>query len=425
MKMISRKDSIRIKNKLLLILMVVMVLFSPIANFAQAPGLGEVSGFALFTTKGEFTNTGTTFITGDIGTNEGALTGFPPGILVGASQSYVADTTTAHAAIDLGIANGYINALTYDTTIGITLGNNQILPPKIYYLGAASTLNDTLYLDAQGDANALFIFKINGALNTNTYSQVILINSATWNNVYWQVIGTFILGDSSVFAGTVLGTGAITLNTGATLNGRGLTTNGAIHTTALTMNSSFNYPLPVKLVSFNAGKCDEKICVNLSWQTASEFNSAYFLIERSTDGIIFKAIAKRETSGNSTELKSYFYTDQNPVMGMNYYRLNQFDLNGTHQHSLIKAVLISNPFFEINFYPNPFANSIKIDAHNASEINRYEFRIYDGSGAEVLYIIITKPITTIETNLLSPGIYFYTFVGNTICTQTGKLVSQK
>lgn len=53
--------------------------------------------------------------------------------------------------------------------IGTTLGNNQVLTPNIYCLGAASSLNGDLILDGEGDPNAIFIFKINGALSTSTF----------------------------------------------------------------------------------------------------------------------------------------------------------------------------------------------------------------------------------------------------------------
>lgn len=74
----------------------------------------------------------------------------------------------------------------------------------------------------------MFIFKINGQLSTNTFSNVILINSASLCNVYWQINGAFSLGDSSVFRGTLLINGAISLLEGSSLFGRGLSRAGAI-----------------------------------------------------------------------------------------------------------------------------------------------------------------------------------------------------
>ena len=143
-----------------------------------------------------------------------------------------------------------------DTTIGITLGNNQTLKPKVYYIGAASTLTGNLILDAQGDSNALFIFKIGGALITATHTNVILINSASLKNVYWQVYGLFTLGDSSIFRGTVVADGAINLLQGSSLFGRGLTIAGAIN-----LHTNIN-SLPVELLSFNAICYNQSVVIN-------------------------------------------------------------------------------------------------------------------------------------------------------------------
>ncbi|MGB3085216.1 MAG: ice-binding family protein, partial [Saprospiraceae bacterium] len=177
--------------------------------FGQIPNLGEATSFALFTAAGAFNNLGNTSIVGDIGTDVGAFSGFPPGILVG--EIHVADATSAQAATDVDVAYSYLSSLTCGMVIGTTLGNNQVLTPNIYCLGAASSLNGDLILDGEGDPNAIFIFKINGALSTSTFSNVVLLNSASLCNVYWQVNGAFALGDGSVFRGTLLVNGAISL----------------------------------------------------------------------------------------------------------------------------------------------------------------------------------------------------------------------
>ncbi len=220
------------KNKLLLILIAVLLLSFPTTNFAQAPGLGKTSTFVLFTAGGSFTNTGASYVTGDVGTDNGAFTGFPPGTLVG--NSNVANTLSAQAAADIGTAYSDLSGVTCGKVIGVTMGNSQVLTPDVYCIGAATTINDTLFLDAKGDPNALFIIKINGALATSSHAQVVLINSASLCNVYWQVNGAFTLGDSAVFRGNVIGNGAISLNTGSALYGRGLTTAGAIKISTVT-----------------------------------------------------------------------------------------------------------------------------------------------------------------------------------------------
>jgi PKD repeat protein len=203
-----------------------LLLLFPNIVFCQAPNLGTASSFAVFTSAGAFDNLGASNIIGDIGTNVGAFTGFLPGIVNG--QIQVANATSAQAASDLAIAYAQLATTTCGAVISTTLGNNQTLTPNVYCMGAATTLNGDLILDGQGNSNAIFIFQIDGAFSTSTYTNVILINGATACNVFWQVNGAFALGDYSVFRGTLLINGAISLLEGASLYGRALTKAGAV-----------------------------------------------------------------------------------------------------------------------------------------------------------------------------------------------------
>ncbi len=212
----------KLRNAWILFILLIM----PYTILAQAPPLGGATSFALFTSAGAFSNDGATVVTGDIGTNVGAFSGFPPGIVIG--QIHVADVVSAAVAPDVDEAYSFLGALTCGEVIGTTLGNVQVLSPNIYCLGAASVLNGDLILDAQCDPDALFIFKIDGALSTNTLSNVILINGAAICNVYWQINGAVSLGVSSIFRGTIIANGAISLLDNASLFGRGLSRAGAI-----------------------------------------------------------------------------------------------------------------------------------------------------------------------------------------------------
>lgn len=217
-------------KKLFLIASSAILFCSPNISLGQAPTLGTAAPFALFTAAGAFNNVGaTTFVTGDVGTNVGAFNGFPPGTLVG--TKHVTDAVSATAATDVDVAYNFLSGVTCGVVIGVTLGNNQVLTPNVYCIGAASTLNGDLILDGLGNPNALFIFKIDGALSTNAFSNVKLINSASICNVWWQIngaAGLTGLGDSSVFRGTMLVNGAISLGQGSSLYGRALSRAGAI-----------------------------------------------------------------------------------------------------------------------------------------------------------------------------------------------------
>jgi hypothetical protein len=85
--------------------------------------------------------------------------------------------------------------------------------------------------------------------------------------------------------------------------------------------------LPVELIAFSANCKDDIVTIN--WTTASELNSAYFELERSSDAIHFSPVTKIETGANSTQLKNYSYADLYPLNGINYYRLKQQDIGNT------------------------------------------------------------------------------------------------
>ncbi len=215
------------KTRLLSTLSAVLLFMLPIVGFGQAPNLGVTSTFALFTGTGAFDNTGASYVTGDIGSNVSPITGFPnPGTVVG--QTHQIDAVSAQASIDVNVAYGQLSGLSVFTVLGTTMGSGQVLTAGIYHTGAATTINGDLILDGEGNANALFIIRIGGALSTGTLSNIVLRNSASMCNVYWQIEGQFTLGQSSVFRGTIVADGAINLLEASSLLGRGLTRAGAI-----------------------------------------------------------------------------------------------------------------------------------------------------------------------------------------------------
>lgn len=92
-------------------------------------------------------------------------------------------------------------------------------------------------------------------------------------------------------------------------------------------NSFICYKTAVELLNYTGEvKTDGNL---LKWTTASETESDYYTLSRSTDGIQFKEIATIDAAGNSLVINNYTYTDRQAPVGIAYYRLTQTDLNGT------------------------------------------------------------------------------------------------
>ena len=189
--------------------------------------LGGAGAFAVLAGS-TVTSTGATALTGDLGVSPGsAVTGFPPGTLTGATHA--GDATSATGMADLTIA--------YNDAAGRTLGPVTVagnlggltLPPGLYKSTSSLAISSgDLTLDAQGDANAVFIFQMASTLTTTAGRAVILSGGAKSTNVYWQVGTSATLGTTTTFKGTIMADQSISLNTGATLEGRALARIGAV-----------------------------------------------------------------------------------------------------------------------------------------------------------------------------------------------------
>lgn len=194
-------------------------------SFAQAPALGTVANFVLFSSNGAVGNSGISQLTGNVGTNSGSSTNF--GNVNG--QMHDNDGASAQCSADLLAAYNQLNSTTSNFAHASLLGNGEVLIPGVYTLPSATTLNLDLFLDAQNQPNAVFVFLIQGSLSTNANAKVKLQNGAMACNVYWKVEGMVSMASGTKMRGTVIANNAaILMSTGDTLEGRALSTNGAI-----------------------------------------------------------------------------------------------------------------------------------------------------------------------------------------------------
>jgi hypothetical protein len=112
-------------------------------------------------------------------------------------------------------------------------------------------------------------------------------------------------------------------------------------------------PLPVVLASFS-GTVDGQALATLRWTTASEYNTDYFLLERSSDGRDFNAVGRHAAAGSSSQSVAYQFADPQPLTATTYYRLRQADRDGSEHFSSIVTLAPAKSFArEVAIYPNP------------------------------------------------------------------------
>lgn len=210
--------------------------------FMTAPALAQISlgSASNFGVLGgsAVTNTGPTTVSGNVGVSPGSsVTGFPPGVVVGGTI-HSNDAVAQQAQNDLTTAYNEIAATpcTVDLT-GQNLGG-LTLTPGVYCFATSAQLTGALSLDALGNPNALFLFKIGSTLTTASGSSVSVINGGSaCDSVYWQVGSSATIGTNTNFAGDILALTSITLTTGADTSGRALARNGAVTLDSNTVNS--------------------------------------------------------------------------------------------------------------------------------------------------------------------------------------------
>src|SRR5579872_1271164 len=159
---------------------------------ATAPTLGTAASFGVLAGS-TVTNTGATVVDGDLGVWPGnAVTGFPPGLVGGTIHKGDATAQQAQGGVTAAY-NALASQPCSQQLSGQDLGG-KTLTPGVYCFSSSAQLTGTLTLNAQGNPNALFVFKIGSTLTTASASSVLLINGGSSCGVFWQVGSSATLG---------------------------------------------------------------------------------------------------------------------------------------------------------------------------------------------------------------------------------------
>jgi uncharacterized membrane protein YgcG len=203
-----------------------------LASAARAAGppdvlLGTSAQFAVLAADG-VTNTGTTNVTGDVGsfatttvTDNGAI--LPPG-----NVRRGPDTVVSDAKGDLLTAfNQAAGAQTSTSLLGPDIGG-QTLTGGTYNRAGSLGFSGTLTLDGENDPSSVFLIQVGQDFTTATGASVLLTRGAQACHVYWQIGNDAVVQVGTAFKGNLLAGNDISALTGATFEGRLLTNDGAV-----------------------------------------------------------------------------------------------------------------------------------------------------------------------------------------------------
>lgn len=161
--------------------------------------------------------------------------------------------------------------------------------------------------------------------------------------------------------------------------------------------------LPVTLLYLKS--VTTKSGIALLWATASETNNSHFIVERSEDGQVYKAIAQVKGVGNSNSKTEYSYSNHEQSEGIAYYRLAQYDYDGKVTYS--RAIVIHQSLsqvFSVSFAADGTASLLATES--PLETVRVIYR--DAMGRNVYQILVevsTQNVSTITPPFLPQGVY--------------------
>jgi hypothetical protein len=189
-------------------------------------------------------------------------------------------------------------------------------------------------------------------------------------------------------------------------------------------NTLLTSPLPVELLDFEGYKESKKN--HLVWATASEKNTSHYQVERSGDNKDWKVIGTNvKASGNSAVKNKYETYDNQPLKGINYYRLVMVDNDGIVKYS--KVINLISDSKKIGIFPNPASDKLTVSIPDEVEIGANALvTIKDVAGRVIAtrYIGEDEHKLDIDIHSLIDGNYLINVIGDNGLNTVEKIVVQ-
>jgi hypothetical protein len=159
-------------------------------------------------------------------------------------------------------------------------------------------------------------------------------------------------------------------------------------------------PLSIRLASIAATNYGTRNRVD--WMTSDEKEVGRFEVERSADAKSYESIGEKAAQGKAA---NYSYWDEQPLKGMNYYRLKMYEKNGAFSYSdVVKAFVTGAGAFEVEAYPNPATEVVHVKV-NGVQGTGATLTLLDATGKLVRIVKMNGAEEQISLNGLASGVY--------------------
>lgn len=168
----------------------------------------------------------------------------------------------------------------------------------------------------------------------------------------------------------------------------------------------FSVVLPVEWLSFTAIAAGKRN--RLNWLVAQTGRESHFEVERSSDGTRFDFLTRLEVRNGNTA--DYEWSDESYPAALLYYRIRQFDFDGTVTLSPLQTIDRStdNNGQLIRFYPNPTAGWLRWIISAPGQTGPINWQLFDATGRLLRQQdLAPEPTAEIDLSTLPAGSYPY------------------
>jgi urease beta subunit len=285
--------------------------------------------------------------------------------------------------------------------------------------------------------------------NTITRNRIAALDIATGTASAWDpninnTVNTLAVSGSNIYAGGVFTTanGSTTRNrlaaidaTSGTVTAWDPNANSTVSSIVITGNNTYvggafttigdivrnrfaafsNTALPLKLLNFTAQlELMPLKKVNCNWLAAEEINFDRFAVERSANGKDYLAIGSVVAAGNSSTRHQYNFVDDSPLTGVSYYRLKQFDKDGSFTYSQVVIITTTGGSAAVLLYPNP-ANNVASLSVFLTQKEKLQCTMFDLGGRTMFTTSVSlnagSNTIDIPVSQLANGTYIITLKG--------------